>query len=1011
MKQPTGLVTFLFTDIEGSTKLAQEFPDTLQASLDRHHDILSKAVETYNGFVFEIVGDAFCCAFEKADDAVNAAVEAQSGLANEKWNDAAIKVRIGIHTGNAEWNGNTYMGYITLARTARVMSAAYGGQILISNDAYILLDLPIKPEDFSIKKNESGNPETPGLRGKKYLSFRDLGERRLKDVNLPIRLYQITYPGLREDFPPVNTLDARPNNLPVQLTSFIGREKEMKNLKDDLKLNRLVTLTSAGGSGKTRLALQTAADVIDDYENGVWFTDIAAVNDPALLTATINEALCIKEESNKTTEETLADFLKEKEILLVLDNCEQIIHSCAELAERLLSFCPRLKIIATSRESLNCRGEKTYRIPPLAIPDPDKINTPEELAQYESVRLFIERALAVNPKFRVNNENASAMAEVCSRLDGIPLAIELAAARTKILTVEKIFERLDDRFRLLTGGRRTALPRQQTLRALIDWSYDLLTEKEKIFWNRLSVFTGGWTLAAAEEVCSDELADKDEILDLLSDLTEKSVIIYDESKDRYRMLESIKQYGIEKLSDGHVMFMRHLNYFAELSENTEPELRSENAKFRIGIIEADHNNFLAAIDWSLENGFIDKGAIIATELGYYWSITGNYSTGIRLAESILQRSDALTSSLKGKVLYWIGSFKWSQGNYELAGKYSGESLAIRKEIGDKYEIAYSLNNLGNIAYHQGEYEQAEKYYEESLAIRKETGDKKGIAVSLNNLGNIANVQGNYEQVKKYFEESFAIRKEIGDKTGMSTAMNKLSNLAFFTGDYEQAKKYSEEGVAMSKEIGDRKATAISLNNLGNIFDVLGNYEQAEKYCKESLAIKKEIGDKRGIAASLQNLGYISLHQEDHEQAGKYHQESLAIRKEIGDKRGAAESISNLGTINYLQGNYEQAKKYHKESLVIYKGIGDLNGVVECFNNLGNIFFDEGEYGLAVKLFAASEKIMESTVSVFDKDYQARKDETISKLLKQLSDEEFSKYRDEGKNLTTDEAVEIAINNV
>ncbi|MEZ4823624.1 MAG: hypothetical protein R2942_14980 [Ignavibacteria bacterium] len=306
-----------------------------------------------------------------------------------------------------------------------------------------------------------------------------------------------------------------------------------------------------------------------------------------------------------------------------------MVTACAELAERLLSSCPKLKIIATSREALNCRGEQTYRIPPLSLPDPGLKNTPEHLLQFESIRLFVERALAVNPKFRVTNENAPALAEVCSRLDGIPLAIELAATRTKTLTIEKIYERLGDRFKLLTGGKRTALPRQQTLRALIDWSYDLLSENEKILWSRLSVFSGGWTLEAVEEVCSDEKIIKNEVLDLLSLLTEKSVIIYDETKDRYKILESLKQYGIEKLSDGNEIYLKHLNYFSELSEKAKPELIGENSKFWLDLIEADHRNFISAIEWSVRNENSVKGAVTALALGRFWNLTGQYSTGLR----------------------------------------------------------------------------------------------------------------------------------------------------------------------------------------------------------------------------------------------------------------------------------------------------------------------------------------------------------------------------------------------
>ncbi|MEZ4823626.1 MAG: adenylate/guanylate cyclase domain-containing protein [Ignavibacteria bacterium] len=524
MNIPTGAVTFLFTDIEGSTKLAQEFPDTLPSALEKHNSILKNVVEINNGFVFKIVGDAYCCAFQNAADAVKAAVEIQINIENENWDGAVIRIRIGIHSGNAEWNGDDYMGYITLARVARVMSAAYGGQILISNDTYKLFShhKDTNPPQAEQRENESDSLCLSDL-VVKNVCFRDLGERRLKDVIEPIRLYQVESEGLRKEFPPLKTLDARPNNLPIQLTSFIGREKEMKFVKEELKNSRLLTLTGTGGAGKSRLSLQAAADLIDDFANGVWFTELAAVSDPVFLPIAIINALGLKEENSKTPEVTLSDYLKDKEILIILDNCEQIIESCAKLTEKLLLRCPDLKIIATSREALNISGEQTYKIPPLSQPDPDCKDTPEQLIQYESVRLFIERALSVNHEFRVNKENAMVLAKVCSRLDGIPLAIELAAARSKVLSVDKINERLDDRFKLLTGGKRTALPRQQTLRALIDWSYDLLSDKEKIYGTDSLYFSGGWTLEAAEEICSDNIIDSGEIFEILSSLIENQL--------------------------------------------------------------------------------------------------------------------------------------------------------------------------------------------------------------------------------------------------------------------------------------------------------------------------------------------------------------------------------------------------------------------------------------------------------------------------------------------------------
>ena len=1039
---PGGKVTFLFTDIEGSTKLSQNFPDKLPSALERHHSILIDKIESNNGFIFQSVGDAFCGAFENSVDAVKAAVEIQKSLALEKWDETVIKVRIGIHSGNAEWNGTNYMGYITLARAARVMSAAFGEQILISNDAYELYVNDYNSHsNRNVDTDSSGHYDlTPG--------FRDLGERRLKDVILPIRLFQVVGAGLREDFPPLETLDARPNNLPVQLTSFIGRETEMKHVKEALKLSRLVTLTSAGGSGKTRLALQTGAEVIDEFEQGVWFVDLAALSDPALLTSTIIDALGIKEESKKTTEDTLIEFLKGKEILILLDNCEQLIHACANLAERLLSSCPKLKIIATSREALNCEGEMTYRIPPLAVPDPKSNDTPEQLTQYESVRLFIERALTVNSNFRVNNENAPALAEICSRLDGIPLAIELAAARIKILSVVKIYERLDDRFSLLTGGKRTALPRQQTLRALIDWSYDLLSEEEKILWCRLSVFSGGWTLDAAEEICSDEMISKSLILDLLSQLIEKSVIIFDESKGRYRILESLREYGIEKLKNSQEISLRHLNYYLRLSENAEPELRGENARFWLDIIDADHSNFISAIDWSVSNEMADKGAVIAGALGEFWSTKGHYSTGIRLNENILRSSCLYGNSAKVKLLIWLCVYKYNQGEYEQVRKFSEECLNLSKGIGDKKGIAESLHNLGKVAELKGNYELARSYFEESLELKKEIKDKIGIADSLQSLGNLLTNQGDYELAKKYFGESFEIKKEVGDKRGMASNMNSMGCIATYQGNYEQAKKYHEESLAFNKDIGSKIGAAISMGNLGLISFNQGDYELARKYYEESLTIRKELGNKKGIAIYLHNLGGVVYTQGDFEQAKKYFEESLAVRKEIGDRIGMADSMNNLGGVMYTQGDFEQAKIYFEESLTVRKEIGDKSGMADSMNNLGSIARHRGDYdqsrkyhedslvlkkeigdkpGIAntliyiarlfelnnkhfdaVRLLYAAEFAVKSMGTVFDINAEKEKNELTARLNEMLSDDEFARYREEGERMTLEEACHVAM---
>ena len=462
---PSGTVTFLFTDIEGSTKLAQEHPDEMPALLERHHEILNQAIEAHNGYVFQIIGDEFCAAFHSASDALKAASEAQQALQNELWSPAPIKVRMGIHTGAAQLTDEKlYSGYATLALTQRIMSTGHGGQVLISGTTRELVrdSLPANAELI------------------------DLGEKRLKDLLRPEHLYQLNISGLTTTFPPLKTLDTFPNNLPVHLTSFIGRENEIAEVKEALigaplpegegagrrtervevvRGHRLVTLTGSGGTGKTRLSLQVAAELLEKFDHGVWFVELAPLTDPELIPQTILSAIGIKEQPGKPPLELLKEYLHERKILLVLDNCEHLISASAHVVNTLLRAAPEIKVLASSREALGVKGEASYPVLSLSLPDIKNPPVIEKLSKYDAVRLFIDRALLVAPHFVLDNDNASRVAQICHRLDGIPLAIELAAARVKVLSVEQISKRLDDRFRLLVGGARTALPRQQTLRA------------------------------------------------------------------------------------------------------------------------------------------------------------------------------------------------------------------------------------------------------------------------------------------------------------------------------------------------------------------------------------------------------------------------------------------------------------------------------------------------------------------------------------------------------------------
>jgi predicted ATPase/class 3 adenylate cyclase len=526
---PTGTVTFLFTDIEGSTRMWEQDPQAMSDALARDDDILQNATQSSGAHVFKTVGDAFCVAFSDASDALEAALASQRSLSAEGWEEGfVIRARMALHTGSVEESGGDYFGP-PVNRVARLLSAAHGGQTLLSSATTELVRDTL--------------PEGTELR--------DLGERRLKDLFRPERVFQLAAPGLPSEFPVLRTLEGYPNNLPLQPTPLVGREREVAEIADRARSEeaRLLTLTGPGGMGKTRLALQAAADLLEEFEDGVFFVVLATITDPELVAFTIAVSLGVKESGDQPLEEGLKAYLREKNLLLVLDNFEQVLEG-ASLVGELLGTCPKLKILATSRIPLRLYGEQEYPVPPLALPDPRVLPPVEVLTQYEAVRLFVERARAVKADFFVTNENAPAVAEICARLDGLPLAIELAATRIRILPPQKMLERLSNRLKLLKGGARDLPTRQQTLRGAIDWSHDLLEEDEKTLFGRLSVFSGGRTLEAIEEICDPE-GDLD-ALEGVESLVEKSLLKQEEGpygEWRFVMLETVQEYSREKLGE------------------------------------------------------------------------------------------------------------------------------------------------------------------------------------------------------------------------------------------------------------------------------------------------------------------------------------------------------------------------------------------------------------------------------------------------------------------------------
>lgn len=659
-------------------------------------------------------------------------------------------------------------------------------------------------------------------------------------------------------------LETCPNNLPAQLNSFIGREQAVAELKSLLSTTRLLTLTGVGGSGKTRLALQVATDLLGEFEHGVWWVALDGLTDPALVPQQVASSLDISGQSGRQLPDMLSDALQTRKLLLALDNCEHLIAACAQLVETLLRSCADLRILTTSREAFNIPGETIWPVPSLGVPDAYHLPPIEGLVKYEAVQLFVERATSVQPAFRLTQENASALAQVCHRLDGMPLALELAAARVKVLSVEQIAARLDDAYRLLAGGSRTALPRQQTLQATIDWSYHLLSEKERILFRRLAVFLGSFALEAAEAICAGNGLEQDEVLDLLSHLVDKSLVavVERDGEGRYRLLETIRQYAQDKLQEfGEVPSLRwsHRDCYLSFAERAESEISgAEQAKW-FDRFEVEYDNLRAALGWSLECGEAEKAARMGTAIWRFWQLRGYMSEG----RSFLERA--------------------------LAG--FSEQTSVR---------AKALHAAGVLASHQGDYQRAKTLVEESLDVCRELADRQGAGYALYSLGLLAHNEGDYEGAVTIFEESLQLFREVEDCYGMTLALAGLGLTVLYLGDYERASVLCEEGLALSRERGDPRSIAGALTNLGITVLERGDDERAKVLCEESLAMRRKPEYKGAYAHTLIILGRIAMHQGDYERATACYEESLILRQETGEKEGIATALEGLAAVAVMQ---------------------------------------------------------------------------------------------------------------
>jgi predicted ATPase/class 3 adenylate cyclase len=904
----SGTLTFLFTDIEGSAQLWERHPQAMVAVLARREALLRQAITAAGGVVFKLVGDAICAAFARAQDAVTAVLTAQRALHAEAWDAIGpLGVRMALHTGVVEERGGDYFG-LPLSRIAGLLSAGHGGQILLSLATEQLVREHLPSE----------------------VALRDLGLHRLKDLSLPEQIFQLVAPNLPSSFAPLQTLDAYRTNLPAQPTSLIGRGHEIAAMAALLRRAdvRLVTLSGPGGTGKTRLALQVAAELLDDpglsrdegFADGSYFVNLAPISDPNLVATTIAHALGVAEVASRPVEESLYAFLRAKRMLLLLDNFEQVLDA-ASLVAKLLAAAPGLKVIVTSRAVLHLYGEHEFAVPPLALPpttDERRTTTDDQAAdkrdaitQYDAVKLFIARAQATKANFTVTNDNAPAVAEICYRLDGLPLAIELAAARIKVFSPEALLARLKHRLQVLTGGPRDLPVRQQTLRNTIDWSYNLLDPGEQALFRRLGVFVDGCTLEAAEAVASELRAEavaselraeavaselrieneklrsvelKFSLFDSLASLIDKSLLRQEEGPDgepRFTMLETVGEYALERLEEsGEAESIRrqHANYFVALAEAAELHRYTTTQGLWLLRLDADHDNMRAALAWSQTAAdSVDIGARLAGALHWYWYIRGYKREGRAWLERVLQQSSSAAALARAKLLYGAGRFQSDGGR---ANALIEQALALCRELGDKPGMADALLFLGRVARLQGDYERSEKLVQESLALFREQQIMWGVIWTLLSLADVALDQGEPAQAQGPIQEALALTESLGDTYGNMWARCLQGRLAHLQCDLELAAMLLEESLAWLRKMRSPSRFEI-LNDLGRVALDQGDPDRAAALFGESLKLSWEPENEIDITLSLIGLAGVAGERGQPARATHLLGAAEAIRESIG----------------------------------------------------------------------------------------------------------------------------------
>ena len=945
---PTGTITLLFTDIEGSTLLLQHIGEQYSRVLAQCRQVLRTAFQQYHGHEVDTQGDAFFFAFARATDAVSAAAAAQRALASHTWAEqTAVRVRMGLHTGEPQQTADGYVG-LDVHLAARIMSAGHGGQVLLSQATRHLVEHHLPAE----------------------VGLRDLGEHRLKDFPQKNHLFQLVIADLPADFPLLKTLDTYPHNLPVQPTPLIGREREVAAvqqllLREDV---RLLTLTGPGGSGKTRLGLHVAAELSDHFTDGIFFVNLAPLSAAEQVVPTIAQVLGVKESPTQSMVEQLQTFLLEKLLLLVLDNFEQVVSAAPQLSD-LLARCSHLKLLITSRTVLHLAAEHEFAVLPLSLPDLNSLPDPVTLSQYEAVALFIARAQALKPDFQVSNASAPAVAEICIRLDGLPLAIELAAARIKLLPPPALLARLGQRLTVLTGGVRDAPARQQTLRKTIDWSYQLLDADEQRLFRRLSVFAGGCTFEAIETVYAalDTQTPTVWVLDGVASLIDKSLLPQVEqeaAEPQVVMLETIREYGREALEasgEAQVTQQAHAVYYLAQAEAAEQTWNGPQQAVWFARLEQEHDNLRVAMNWLLEQREAEMALRLGTALWWFWYAQAHLHEGWNVLERALEISERVAVPLRARALWAAGSLAASLGHVERGEVLCQESLALFRKIGDSQGMGDATFHLAHIAFARWELVVARKLFEESLVFLRETDNKTLTAWALGALALVVLYQGEYAGVHPLAEQARAICQETGDTTGVTMSLMTLARAAFWQGDLVRAQTLAEEGLARASETGSTSAEALALALHGEVALAQGETTTARLRIEQSHTLWQQVGNQ-GMQASTRAL---------------------------------------LAKVLAVESDLTAARTMYEESLLRGLAIVDIAPTVE---GLAVVVAQQGETTWAARLLAAASALRDSLGVPLPPVCRADYERSLAAARAQLGEQAFAAAWAEGQSMTWEQAL-------